>query len=325
MNRLSTPSCSRSLFSRRPNLITPPHFRPAASPLTISCAPYKPVRQLNVSLQSHRLYSVPPAPHPQATLTRSSDLQGLTYLELNRPQAKNALSVTMVNQLRELVEEVRFDGWTRAVVLRSTVSGSFCAGADLKERKGMNELEVARFLYNLRRLLGEIEHLPVPTVAAIDGPALGGGLELALSCDLRVAGSTVTKIGLPETRLAIIPGAGGTQRLSRLVGSARAKDLIFGSKVLNATQAYEAGIVSYLSDSSQTASDRAEEVVAEMLQAGPLALRAAKMSINIGAEVDLESGLDVERLAYQTILQTEDRAEGLRAFAEKRKPIYRGR
>ncbi|GAA5968933.1 hypothetical protein JCM8115_002157 [Rhodotorula mucilaginosa] len=262
---------------------------------------------------------------PVAQLTRSTELEGLTYLELNRPQAKNALSVELVDRMRQLVEDVRFDGWTRTLILHSTAPGSFCAGADLKERKGMQPLEVARFLYNLRRLLSEIESLLLPTIAAVDGPALGGGLELALACDLRVAGSSVTKIGLPETRLAIIPGAGGTQRLSRLVGASRAKDLIFSSRIMAASEALERGVVNYVSGKGQSATEKAEEVVKEMLQAGPLALRAAKTAIDIGAEVDLESGLDVERLAYQTILSTEDRMEGLRAFAEKRKPVYQGR
>ncbi|GAA5898909.1 hypothetical protein JCM6882_004028 [Rhodosporidiobolus microsporus] len=297
MLRYSCSTTPRTLHRASHRLVFPPHLRHFSAPPTTA----------------------------EAAVVRSATVQGLTFLELNRPQAKNALSVRLVQEARDAVEEVRFDGWTRALILRSAIPGSFCAGADLKERKGMSELEVARFLYNLRRLLGELADLPVPTVAAIDGPALGGGLELALACDLRVAGSTVAKIGLPETRLAIIPGAGGTQRLSRLIGVSRAKDLIFSSKVMNAQQAYEAGIVNYTSKHGQSASERAEEVVGEMLQAGPLALRAAKLAIDVGSESDLESGLDVERLAYQTILQTEDRNEGLKAFAEKRKPVYRGR
>ncbi|GAA5878076.1 hypothetical protein JCM3774_006475 [Rhodotorula dairenensis] len=278
-----------------------------------------------VMLPHLRRLSQAASPAPVAQLTRSTELEGLTYLELNRPQAKNALSVELVDRMRQLVEDVRFDGWTRTLILHSTAPGSFCAGADLKERKGMQPLEVARFLYNLRRLLSEIESLPLPTIAAVDGPALGGGLELALACDLRVAGSSVTKIGLPETRLAIIPGAGGTQRLSRLIGASRAKDLIFSSRIMAAPEALERGVVNYVSSKGESATEKAEEVVKEMLQAGPLALRAAKTAIDIGAEVDLESGLDVERLAYQTILSTEDRMEGLRAFAEKRKPVYQGR
>ncbi|GAA5863980.1 hypothetical protein JCM8547_005299 [Rhodosporidiobolus lusitaniae] len=272
----------------------------------------------------YSLSSFPSFPTSAVLLSRSTTLEGLSYLSLNRPDAKNALSVSLVEQAKKAVEEVRFDGWTRALIIRSTSSSVFCAGADLKERKGMSELEVARFLYNLRRLFGEISDLPVPTVAAIDGPALGGGLELALSCDLRVAGNTVTKIGLPETRLAIIPGAGGTQRLSRIIGVSRAKDLIFRARVLNAQEALQAGIVNYVAEPRDTATECAEKVVEEMLQAGPLALRAAKLAIDVGSEADLDSGLNVERLAYQTILRTEDRLEGLRAFAEKRKPVYKG-
>ncbi|GAA5894573.1 uncharacterized protein JCM6883_002140 [Sporobolomyces salmoneus] len=276
------------------------------------------------ALRIVRFYSAPPRPSAQASLVRSTTHEGLTYLQLDRAKAKNALSVRMVNELRELIEEIRFDGITRAVILRSAVEGSFCAGADLKERKSMTELEVARFIYNLRRLLGDLEDLPMPTIAAIDGPALGGGLELALACDLRVAGASVSKIGLPETRLAIIPGAGGTQRLSRLIGTSQAKDLIFTSKVISAEEAHARGIVNYVAKSGQSASDAATEVVGEMLQAGPLALRAAKVAIDVGSQVDIESGLDVERLSYQTILQTKDRLEGLAAFAEKRKPVYKG-
>ncbi|GAA5873417.1 hypothetical protein JCM16303_001118 [Sporobolomyces ruberrimus] len=270
-----------------------------------------------------RWYSAPPS-SPQASLVRSKHHPGLTYLQIDRAKAKNALSVQMVTELRQLIEEIRFDGVTRAVVLRSAVAGSFCAGADLKERKGMNELEVARFIYNLRRLLGELEDLPMPTIAAIDGPALGGGLELALACDLRVTGADVSKIGLPETRLAIIPGAGGTQRLSRLIGTSQAKDLIFTAKIMTADQAHARGIVNYLAKEGQTASDAASEIVGEMLQAGPLALRAAKTAVDVGSQLDMESGLDVERLSYQTILHTKDRLEGLAAFAEKRKPVYQG-
>ncbi|TNY19820.1 ClpP/crotonase-like domain-containing protein [Rhodotorula diobovata] len=297
--------------------------RPTTARRAFGVVPLQVLPHLSSLQVPTRPYSVAPSPAPEASIVRAEG--GLTFLELNRASAKNALSVSLVDSLRQLVEEVRFDGSTRALILRSAVPGAFCAGADLKERKAMSQLDVARFLYNLRRLLGELQDLPVPTVAAVDGPALGGGLELALACDFRVAGSSVTKLGLPETRLAIIPGAGGTQRLSRLIGTSRAKDLIFRAKVMDAHEALQLGIVNYVSDQGQSASDKAEEVVREMLQAGPLALRAAKVAIDVGVEADLESGLDVERLAYQTILQTEDRLEGLRAFAEKRKPVYQGR
>lgn len=276
------------------------------------------------SSQFVRLYSIAPPPPAQASIIRSKHHPGLTYLQLDRAKAKNALSVQMVTELRQLIEHIRFDGVTQAVVLRSAVEGAFCAGADLKERKSMSELEVARFIYNLRRLLGELADLPMPTIAAVDGPALGGGLELALACDVRVAGANVSKIGLPETRLAIIPGAGGTQRLSRLIGTSQAKDLVFTSRIMSAQEAHDRGLVNYIAKDGQSASDAARDVVGEMLQAGPLALRAAKTAIDVGAQVDIESGLDVERLSYQTILHTKDRLEGLAAFAEKRKPVYQG-
>ena len=129
----------------------------------------------------------------------------------------------------------------RVLILRSTTQGSFCAGADLVERRTMSQEQINKFLLDLRETLHSLEHLPVPTTAAIDGPALGGGLELALACDLRVAGSTVTKIGLPETRLGIIPGAGGTQRTARLIGVAKTKELIFTGRTLTANEAEEIG------------------------------------------------------------------------------------
>ncbi|GAA5928964.1 hypothetical protein JCM1841_006432 [Sporobolomyces salmonicolor] len=275
------------------------------------------------SLPHFRSFSGSASP-PEASLLRLTQHEGLAVLQLDRAKAKNALSVQMVRELRDLVEEVRFDGETRVLVLRSAVPGAFCAGADLKERKTMSELEVARFLYNLRRLLSELESLPMPTIAAIDGPALGGGLELALACDLRVAALSVTKIGLPETGLAIIPGAGGTQRLARLVGTSRAKNLIFTAKVMTAEEAHGQGIVNYLAKPGQEATGHAIHIASDMLQAGPLALRAAKTAVDVGSQLDLGSGLDVERLCYQTILKSRDRLEGLAAFAEKRKPVYRG-
>ncbi|GAA5949332.1 hypothetical protein JCM21900_005607 [Sporobolomyces salmonicolor] len=275
------------------------------------------------SLPHFRSFSGSASP-PEASLLRLTQHEGLAVLQLDRAKAKNALSVQMVRELRDLVEEVRFDGETRVLILRSAVPGAFCAGADLKERKTMSELEVARFLYNLRRLLSELESLPIPTIAAIDGPALGGGLELALACDLRVAAPSVTKIGLPETGLAIIPGAGGTQRLARLIGTSRTKDLIFTAKVMTAEEAHGQGIVNYLANPGQEATGHAIHIASDMLQAGPLALRAAKTAVDVGSQLDLGSGLDVERLCYQTILKSRDRLEGLAAFAEKRKPVYRG-
>ncbi|KNZ63923.1 uncharacterized protein VP01_1084g5 [Puccinia sorghi] len=230
--------------------------------------------------------------HPPA----NSGLEGITYLNLNRPEAKNAISIELLDQMFSCLGKVRFDG-TRVLILRSSVPGSFCAGADLKERRQMSEVEVSKFLHDLRNTLHELDTLPMPTIAAIDGPALGGGLELALACDLRVAGPGATKLGLTETKLGIIPGAGGTQRAARLLGISKTKDLVFGAKILDAKQA---------------------------LDIGPVAIKAAKLAINRSPEVDLQTGLDFERQCYNTVLETKDRIEGLKAFNEKRRPRFTG-
>ncbi|EGG08028.1 uncharacterized protein MELLADRAFT_35165 [Melampsora larici-populina 98AG31] len=256
-------------------------------------------------------------------VSSNPELRGLTFLNLNRPTARNAISSKLLSELSEALETVRFDG-TRVLVLKSSAPGSFCAGADLKERQHMTKLEVSKFLYELRNAFHDLENLPMPTIAAIDGPALGGGLELALACDLRVAGPGASKIGLTETRLGIIPGAGGTQRVSRLLGLSKAKDLIFGAKMLNAQQAYHMGLVDYISEGGMSATELAIKVAQGILPNGPVAIQAAKLSINRSIEVDLQTGLDFERQCYETVLRSKDRLEGLSAFNEKRKPRFTG-
>jgi len=250
--------------------------------------------------------------------------KGIVSLSLNRPQSKNAISIRLLKEFRECLDMVRLDNSVRALIIRSTDPGSFCAGADLIERRTMTKPQVDKFLSDLRAALALLENLPVPTIAAISGPALGGGLELSLACDLRVAGSSVTKIGLPETRLGIIPGAGGTQRATRLLGLSKAKDLIFTGRMLSAYEAKEWGVVDYVADPSQTAFDRALQLAEEMSSSAPLALRAAKMAISRAPELALESGLDFENACYQPLLISKDRDEALAAFREKRKPVFRG-
>jgi len=164
----------------------------------------------------------------------------------------------------------------------------------------------------------------MPTIVAIDGPALGGGLELALACDLRVAGHSVTKIGLPETKLGIIPGAGGTQRATRILGLSKAKDLIFTGRSLTAPEAEELGLVDYVSGKDKSAMDRALTLAEEIAANAPLALRSAKLAISRALELSLEPGLDFERAAYEPLLQTKDREEALQAFRDKRKPNFKG-
>lgn len=167
---------------------------------------------------------------------------GVVQLNLNRPQSKNALGKNMLSELQECLEYLQHQLPTdsRTILVQSLVGGVFCAGADLKERREMNETEVAQFVHKLRKTFGQVEQIPLPTIAVIDGAALGGGLELALCCDLRVS-SAKAILGLPETQLAIIPGAGGTQRLPRLIGLSKAKELIFTGRRLSANEALKYG------------------------------------------------------------------------------------
>ncbi|KAI0723071.1 ClpP/crotonase [Earliella scabrosa] len=252
------------------------------------------------------------------------DRAGITSLLLNRPKTKNAISLRLLKELQTCLDTVQFDRSTRVLIIRSSTPGSFCAGADLGERATMTKAQVDKFLIDLRRALGTLENLPMPTIAAIDGPALGGGLEMALACDLRVAGHSATKIGLPETRLGIIPGAGGTQRLTRLLGIAKAKNLIFTAKALTAQEALNYGVVDYVSEPESSAYDRALQLAEEISASAPLALRAAKQAISRVPDVGFESGLDFERAAYEPLLHSKDRLEALQAFKEKRAPNFKG-
>ncbi|KAJ7129457.1 ClpP/crotonase-like domain-containing protein [Mycena epipterygia] len=249
---------------------------------------------------------------------------GITCLSLNRPEAKNAISLTLLKELRESLETVRSDSSVRALILRSTSPGSFCAGADLVERRTMSDAQVSDFLTNLRGTLGVLESLPMPTISAIDGPALGGGLEMSLACDLRVAAFGVEKIGLPETGLGIIPGAGGTQRATRLLGQSKAKDLIFTGRLLSAQEAYDWGLVDYISDPGSTAFDKALMLAEMIARNAPLAVRAAKHVISRSEDLPLETGLDFERAAYNLLIPSQDRVEALEAFKQKRRPVFKG-
>ncbi|XP_078008957.1 methylglutaconyl-CoA hydratase, mitochondrial isoform X3 [Phascolarctos cinereus] len=199
-------------------------------------------------------------------------------------------------------------------------------GADLKERAQMNLNEVSSFVSKSRAVINEIANLPMPTIAAIDGIALGGGLELALACDIRVAASSA-KMGLVETKLAIIPGAGGTQRLPRVIGMSLAKEMIFSARVLDGQEAKSIGLISHVLEQNEkgdAAYRKALALAKEFLPQGPVAVRVAKLAINQGMEVDLVTGLAIEEACYAQTIPTKDRLEGLLAFKEKRPPRYKG-
>ncbi|XP_065596745.1 methylglutaconyl-CoA hydratase, mitochondrial isoform X2 [Cyrtonyx montezumae] len=199
-------------------------------------------------------------------------------------------------------------------------------GADLKERAKMHSSEVGSFVSKARATINEMANLPVPTIAAIDGTALGGGLELALACDIRVAASSA-KMGLVETKLAIIPGAGGTQRLPRTIGVSLAKELIFSARIVDGAEAKSIGLISHVveqNEAGDAAYRRALALAREFLPQGPVAMRVAKLAINQGMEVDLVTGLAIEEACYAQTIPTKDRIEGLLAFKEKRSPHYKG-
>jgi methylglutaconyl-CoA hydratase len=252
----------------------------------------------------------------------AGDDAGIVLLGLDRPAAKNALGRQLLAEFRQALAELRSDLAVRVVVVHSLVPGVFCAGADLKERAGMSQGETEAFVRGLRSAFTELEDLPQPVLAVLEGAAFGGGLELALAADLRVAGADA-KLGLVETALAIIPGAGGTQRLPRLIGAARAKELIFTARRIGASEAERLGLVDRVAPAGG-ALDAALGLAREILPNGPVALRMAKQAVNRGLEMDQASGLAFEQACYAQVIPTKDRLEGLAAFREKRKPQYRG-
>lgn len=280
-----------------------------------------------VSLPRHfsavrKLSTTPLADEPECYVVQlEGNDKGISVLTMNRPAVKNALSRKFLKEFKQSLDSIKGGSDTRVVILRSLVDGTFCAGADLKERAQMRPSEVLQFLDYLRSAFRSLETSHVPTIAAIDGAALGGGFEMALCCDIRVAGNKA-KIGLPEAKLAIIPGAGGTQRLPRLVGRAKAKELIFTGRLLDATESADLGIVNVAVQNS--AYEKAVEIARQILPQGPIAIQMAKISIDGGLDRDIEGGLRLEQQCYDQVIPTEDRLEGLRAFAEKRKPIYKG-
>ncbi|XP_070366005.1 enoyl-CoA hydratase domain-containing protein 2, mitochondrial isoform X11 [Equus asinus] len=226
--------------------------------------------------------------------------QGITEILMNRPRARNALGNVFVSELLEALAQLREDRQVRVLLFRSAVKGVFCAGADLKEREQMSEAEVEVFVQRLRGMMTEIAAFPAPTIAALDGFALGGGLELALACDLRVAASTAV-MGLIETTRGLLPGAGGTQRLPRCLGVALAKELIFTGRRLSGTQAQVLGLVNHAvaqNEEGNAAYHRARALAQEILPQAPIAVRLSKVAIDRGMEVDIASGMAIEGICY---------------------------
>src|SRR6187402_3085183 len=247
----------------------------------------------------------------------------LVWLTIQRPDVMNCLSFPTLKRLRKLCAELREDLSVRAILVTGAGDKAFCAGADLKERKTMPKERVPDFVRNIRAVMDDVAALPQPTIGVVNGVAFGGGTELLLACDLRVA-APHAQLGLTETSLAIIPGAGGTQRLPRLVGRARAKELILTARRIDAVEAERIGLVNRIAPEGRLL-EVGLEVARTIAANGPVAVRAAKRAIDEGCELPQAQGLEVEARCYELTLPTEDRLEALAAFAEKRKPSYKGR
>jgi enoyl-CoA hydratase/carnithine racemase len=248
---------------------------------------------------------------------------GIAILTLNRPEVMNSFNLALLHALKEQIEALKFITNIRVVIITGSGQKAFCAGADLKERTTYSEPQVKTFIFTIRNLFTSIENLNKPVIAAINGVALGGGTELALACDIRIA-SMNALMGLTETRLAIIPGAGGTQRLPRLIGRGKAKELIFTGRRVDAQEALQIGLVNQICE-QESLLDECLKMAALICEAGPIAIEQAKYAINYGLETDLHTGLGIESNAYWVTIPTEDRLEGLAAFQEKRKPVYKGK
>ncbi|TGL51970.1 enoyl-CoA hydratase [Leptospira wolffii] len=244
-----------------------------------------------------------------------------SIITLNRPEKRNAISRDLLLNLMSHTEKIKSDQKTRVLIIQGEGS-VFCAGADLKERAEMSEKEVHRFLDDVGKCFQEIESLPIPTIAALDGDAYGGGLELALSCDFILMNSNA-KVGLTETGLGIIPGAGGTQRLPRRIGTTKALELILTAAVIDADTALRLQLAnSVWHDSAFMAAKR---LAATLSEKAPISLKLAKAAIREGQGKEIGSALKIERKHYNQTLNTEDRLEALAAFREKRKPQFKGK
>ena len=253
----------------------------------------------------------------------SQDRGAVRVLTIDKERQMNVLSRPLVAELLEHARKADADPSLRAVVLTGAGHRAFCAGANLKERQGWTDDDVRQWLVELHQGLRAIERCSRPWIAAVNGLALGGGCELALACDLRVM-DPAAQMGLTETRIGVIPGGGGTVRLSRIVGLGRAKDLILTARRVEAPEALHIGLATRISAAGDSLS-AALALAGEIAANAPLGVGAAKAALEDGWDLALDQALEAERKHYEKVLLSEDRLEGLKAFAEKRPPVWMGR
>nr|WP_312886723.1 enoyl-CoA hydratase-related protein [Actinocrinis puniceicyclus] len=242
-------------------------------------------------------------------------------LVLDRPAALNAISTALARELAAEASALAANPSIRAIVLSALGDRAFCVGADLKERNGFTDADLLAQRPVFRRAFGSIIDLPVPAIAAVSGFALGGGCELALACDLIVADDGA-QFGLPEVGVGLVPGGGGTQLLARRIGVARAADLIYTGRRVTADEATALGIVNRRVTGQHTARDAALKLAAQIAANSPVGVRNAKHALRAGIDLPLSAGLDVEDAAWRATAFSQDRIEGIRAFAEKREPRW---
>jgi enoyl-CoA hydratase/carnithine racemase len=257
-----------------------------------------------------------------STLTVTVD-GGVAELVLSRPKALNAISTQLATDLVDATDQFRADDDVRVVLLAADGDRAFCVGADLKERNGMSDADLLAQRVVFRAAFGGVLGLPQPTVAAVHGFALGGGCELALSCDILVADETAT-LGLPEVSIGLVPGGGGTQLALRRLGPGRAADVVLTGRRIAAQEAASLGLVDRLVPAG-SARAAARQVAEQIAANSPVATRAAKRALRHGWGLDYPAAMDVEDAAWRTAATSADRREGIAAFNEKRRPVWPGR
>ena len=245
---------------------------------------------------------------------------GIGYITINRPEALNALSSQVLADLNEVLDQVEKSEEIRVVIVIGAGEKAFVAGADIKEMDLMSPIQAFEYMTFANDTFTRLSDLRQPTIAVINGYALGGGMELALSTDIRI-GFEKTVVGFPEVGLGIIPGFAGTQRMSRLIGTSRAKELIFTARTVKGQEAYDLGILNKLVPAEELLSS-AEELAAVIMKNAPLAVEKAKHVIQVGAELPLKNAIRLETEAEALLFSTEDKLEGMRAFVEKRKAVF---
>jgi len=249
--------------------------------------------------------------------------EAIATITLNRPEALNAFSKEVIDEVIAALEDARTDDSMRVVVLTGAGEKAFSAGADIKNMKGMTPLKARELSIMGERLCRTLENLEKPTIAALNGYALGGGLEVAMCCDLRIASET-SKMGQTEINIGLIPGWGGTQRLPRLIGTTKAKELVYTGRIVDAKTAEQLGLVNLVVPADKFR-ETVRQYALDLAQKAPVAIGIAKALINKGAEIGIDSAIALEREGFGNVASTEDLQEGVAAFTEKRKPAFKGK